>query len=222
MGQVYRAEDLNLKRIVALKFLSRETLGEEDIKAEGLIRALHADVARNHLWIGTGHGLKRLDVRTGELRWHHQITPHDIWGYDLATPPVLIDVRNGSGTVKGLAQASKSGWMYLFDRETGEVIRRSEPFVPQSNLFKRPKDAGGIVVSPGGGGGANWPPASFSPETGWLYVAANHYPSLYTLERDERGHDHVVLGFPEDVETYGTVAVFEDLYGNLWDLFQPA
>jgi len=82
-----------------------------------------------------------LDIKTGELRWYHQITPHDIWGYDLATPPVLIDVPLNGKRVPGIAQATKSGWIYFFDRVTGEVIRRSEPFVPQSNLFKRARNS---------------------------------------------------------------------------------
>ncbi len=156
-----------------------------------------------------------LDVRSGEMRWYHQVTPHDIWGYDLATPPMLIDVPVNGKMVPGIAQATKSGWMYFFNRVTGEVIRRSEPFVPQSNLFRRAVDAKGIVVAPGGGGGANWPPLSFSPETGWAYVAASHYPSKYTLERDAKGNLVNVLDFPEAVETYGTVSAIDPATGGI-------
>lgn len=190
------------------------------------------DTERGLLYFGTGNAapyadlyrpgdnlytasLIALDVKTGALRWHHQITPHDIWGYDLATPPVLIDVPIDGKMVPGIAQATKSGWMYFFNRVTGEVIRRSEPFVPQSNLFQRAKDAKGVIVAPGGGGGANWPPVSFSPETGWTYVAGSHYPSVYTLEADAKGNLVNVLGFPEGVETFGTINAIDPATGKI-------
>jgi glucose dehydrogenase len=190
------------------------------------------DVERGLLFFGTGNAapyadlyrpgdnlytasLVALDIRTGQLRWYHQITPHDIWGYDLATPPVLIDVPLNGKMVPGIAQATKSGWMYFFNRVTGEVIRRSEPFVPQSNLFKRAKDATGVTVAPGGGGGANWPPVSYSPETGWVYVAGSHFPSVYKLERDANGNDVNVLAFAKNADNYGTVSAIDPASGKI-------
>ncbi len=190
------------------------------------------DAERGLLFFGTGNAapyadlyrpgdnlytasLIALDIKTGELRWYHQITPHDIWGYDLATPPVLIDVPLDGKRVPGIAQATKSGWIYFFDRVTGDVIRRSEPFVPQSNLFKRARNATGVIVAPGGGGGANWPPVSYSPETGWVYVAGSHFPSVYTLERDANGNLVNVLGFPKGVDTYGTVSAIDPATGKI-------
>ncbi len=190
------------------------------------------DVERGLLFFGTGNAapyadlyrpgdnlytasLVALDIKTGALRWYHQITPHDIWGYDLATPPVLIDVPVDGKMVPGIAQATKSGWMYFFDRVTGEVIRRSEPFVPQSNLFKRAKDARGVTVAPGGGGGANWPPVSYSPETGWVYVAGSHFPSVYTLEQDANGNEVNVLSFPKNANNFGTVTAINPASGKI-------
>lgn len=156
-----------------------------------------------------------LDIRTGEMRWFHQVTPHDIWGYDLASSPMLIDVPVNGQMVPGIAQATKSGWMYFFNRITGEVIRRSEGFVPQSNLFQRAKDAKGVMAVPGEAGGANWPPVSFSPETGWAYVAGSHFPSQFTLEPDAKGNLVNVLSFPKGVETYGTVSAIDPATGKL-------
>lgn len=156
-----------------------------------------------------------LDVRTGEMRWFHQVTPHDIWGYDLASPPVLIDVPVNGKNVPGIAQATKSGWIYFFNRVTGEVIRRSEGFVPQTNIFQRAKDAKGVMSVPGEAGGANWPPISFSPETGWVYVAGSHYPTLFTLEPDANGNLVNVLSFPKVAETYGTVSAIDPATGKL-------
>ena len=157
-----------------------------------------------------------LDVKTGQLRWYHQIVPHDIWGYDVANPPVLFDFVSKGTTVRAVAEASKSGWVYLFDRATGEVLRRSEAFVPQNDsMFRRPTPAG-LVIAPGAGGGANWPPTSYSPETGWLYVSASHNPTCYTLEPGADGHpDGVVISFDEQVERWGTLSAIDPRSGKI-------
>ena len=156
-----------------------------------------------------------LDIKTGEMRWFHQITPHDIWGYDLASPPVLIDVPVNGKPVPGLALATKSGWVYFFNRASGELIRRSDAFVPQSNIFKRAKDAKGVMAVPGEAGGANWQPISFSPETGWVYISGSHFPSLFTLEPDANGNQVNVLTFPKNVESWGTVSAIDPATGKL-------
>lgn len=156
-----------------------------------------------------------LDVRTGQMRWFNQVTPHDIWGYDLASSPMLIDVPLNGRKIPGIALVTKSGWMYFFNRITGEVIRRSDGFVPQSSLFKRAKDAQGVIAVPGEAGGANWPPISFSPETGWAYVGGSHYPSQFSLEPDDKGNLVNVLSFPKGVETYGTISAIDPATGKL-------
>jgi glucose dehydrogenase len=156
-----------------------------------------------------------LDIRTGGMRWFHQVTPHDMWGYDLASPPILIDVPADGKTVPGVVVATKSGWLYLFNRLTGEVIRRSEPFVPQSGMFRRARDAKGVTAVPGEAGGANWPPIAFSPETGWVYVAGSHFPSQFTLEPDAQGNLVNVLSFPKAGETYGILSAIDPATGKL-------
>jgi PQQ-dependent dehydrogenase (methanol/ethanol family) len=156
-----------------------------------------------------------LDVKTGALRWHHQITPHDIWGYDVAAPPVLLDFRSGGKTVRAVAQASKSGWLYVFDRGTGEALRRSEPFVPQNENMFHPPTADGLVAAPGAAGGANWPPSSYSPLTRWLYVSGTHYPTRYALEKDDAGNTLFTLDFPEGGERSGTFSAIDPADGRI-------
>lgn len=161
-----------------------------------------------------------LDVKTGRLRWYHQIVPHDIWGYDVANPPVLFDFVSKGTTVRAVAEASKSGWVYLFDRATGETLGRSEAFVPQNGLmFHRPTPAG-IVIAPGAGGGANWPPTSYSPQTGWLYVSASHNPTRYELEPGEAGQPAgVAISFDPQVERWGTLSAVDPRSGKIvWQI----
>ena len=63
-----------------------------------------------------------LDARSGERRWHFQTVHHDVWNYDLPAPPALLDVAIGGATVPVLAQASKSGYLYVLNRATGEPV----------------------------------------------------------------------------------------------------
>lgn len=161
-----------------------------------------------------------LDLASGELRWHHQLVPHDIWGYDAASPPVLLDVPDAQGKpVPALAAASKSGWVYLLDRRTGAAIRRSAAFVPQSTpMFRRPT-VEGITIAPGAAGGANWPPAAYHPGTGLLYVPATHNPTRYHLEQDADGRPVIVLSFDEDTARAGTFSAIDPADGSLrWQL----
>ena len=77
-----------------------------------------------------------VDAETGHYRWHYQQVHHDIWDYDGPSPVVLFDVDGK----KGLAQASKTGWLYLLDRETGEpLLPIPEQPVPQLAAQKTAK-----------------------------------------------------------------------------------
>ena len=63
-----------------------------------------------------------LHARTGERAWHYQLVHHDIWNYDTPTAPILLDVQTASGLTPIVAQATKQGRSYVFNRETGEPI----------------------------------------------------------------------------------------------------
>ena len=160
--------------------------------------------------------LVALDIQTGKLRWYHQIVPHDIWGYDVASPPVLFDFPANGTTVRAVAEASKSGWLYIFDRVTGKALRRSEAFVPQNELlFHRPTPEG-VFIAPGAAGGANWPPTSYSPQTGWLYVSGTHNPTRYQLKPGEAGQpERIVISFDKTVERWGTLSAIEPNDGKI-------
>jgi len=121
-----------------------------------------------------------LDAQTGKVKWYYQQVPHDIWGYDVASPPVLFDLPTDKGLVPAVGQASKLGWFYVHDRRTGELLYKSEPFVPQINLFARPT-AEGVRIAPGALGGSNWTPVAFNAESGLVYVAGSHSPTRYSV-----------------------------------------
>ena len=69
-----------------------------------------------------GTSLIALDAATGERAWHFQMVHHDIWNYDTPTAPILLDVSTDSGPMPIVAQATKQGYVYTFNRETGEPV----------------------------------------------------------------------------------------------------
>jgi alcohol dehydrogenase (cytochrome c) len=165
-----------------------------------------------------------LDARTGEYEWHFQQVHHDIWDYDAPAPVVLFDITLDGRLRKGLAQASKTGWVYILDRTNGEPLigieerpvpqeprqatARTQPYpvgdafspqsipiapegfelVNQGRIFTPFWTDEPVVIKPGVGGGANWPPSSYDPESGYLYVCARDGGWAYVSEDidDER------------------------------------
>ncbi len=69
-----------------------------------------------------GESLVCLDARTGKRIWHFQMAHHGVWDYDLPAAPNLIDIRMNGEPVKAVAQLSKQGFCYVFDRVTGKPI----------------------------------------------------------------------------------------------------
>ncbi len=79
--------------------------------------------------------LLALDANTGALRWHQQLTHHDLWDTDLPSPPTLVEVRLEGKTIDAVAQPTKQGELYVFDRDTGEpLFDYTEVAVPPSGI----------------------------------------------------------------------------------------
>ncbi|MEX2015444.1 MAG: class A beta-lactamase [Candidatus Hydrogenedentales bacterium] len=76
-----------------------------------------------------------LDAQTGERVWHFQMVHHGLWDYDLPAAPVLCDIDVDGKPMRAVAQVSKQGFTYVFDRVTGEPIWPIEERpVPQSDV----------------------------------------------------------------------------------------
>lgn len=80
------------------------------------------------------NSLVAIDANTGELKWYFQITHHDLWNIDMATPPVLVDVQRDGQTIPAVALAGKHSHFFLFNRLTGEpLIPIEERPIPRSD-----------------------------------------------------------------------------------------
>lgn len=81
------------------------------------------------------NSLVALRAETGELVWYRQLIHHDLWDYDLAAQPMLIDFDREGKSIPAVVQATKTGMLFVFDRETGEpVFEIVERPVPTSNV----------------------------------------------------------------------------------------
>ena len=69
-----------------------------------------------------GNSIVALDTKTGQRKWHFQMVHHDIWDYDTPMAPNLFDAVIDGRPRKVIAQTTKQGWIYTFDRVTGEAI----------------------------------------------------------------------------------------------------
>ena len=69
-----------------------------------------------------GESLVAVDLETGERLWHFQFVHHPIWDYDVPCPPILINITVDGREIKAVAQPTKQGWVYVFDRVTGEPV----------------------------------------------------------------------------------------------------
>jgi len=81
------------------------------------------------------NSLVALDARTGKRLWHHQLVHHDLWDYDLPQAPKLLTLRQNGRNVDVVAQATKFGFIFVFERKTGKpIFPIEERPVPQSDV----------------------------------------------------------------------------------------
>ncbi len=82
-----------------------------------------------------GNSLVALDVNTGQRKWHQQLVHHDLWDFDPAAPPILFEAQRNGKTIPAVAQITKQGLLYCFDRVTGEPLYGLEERpVPQTTV----------------------------------------------------------------------------------------
>jgi alcohol dehydrogenase (cytochrome c) len=134
-----------------------------------------------------------LDPATGERRWHYQFSPHDTHDWDSNQDMLLVDRVFKGQPRKLLMHADRNGHFYLLDRTNGKFLAGT-PFIGQSwnngfdavgrPIVKPGSDASpeGTVVAPTIGGATNFQAPSYSPATGWMYLAYQDAGQRYFSE----------------------------------------
>ena len=139
-----------------------------------------------------------LQADTGKYLWHYQTTPGDAWDFDAAEDIELATLLISGKPRKVMMQASKNGFFYLIDRETGKLIS-AENFTKVTWAKRidlatgRPIEApnaryrdGKMMLWPGNAGAHASQPMSFSPRTGLAYIPSYDMPQIYDDEGIDR------------------------------------
>ncbi|MDE2253504.1 MAG: PQQ-binding-like beta-propeller repeat protein [Betaproteobacteria bacterium] len=124
-----------------------------------------------------------LHIKTGKLAWYYQEVPHDVWDYDAVSNVVLFDTMDNGKMVPAAGEAGKTAWFYIVNRDTGKLIRKSEAFDQQKNMFAQPTDKG-VDMLPGANGGSEWSPPAYSPLTHMVYILGMNQLMTFTNEKD--------------------------------------
>ncbi len=76
-----------------------------------------------------------VDLKTGQRKWHFQFVHHPVWNFDMSSAPLLADITVNGRAIKAVAVPSKQGWLYVFDRVSGQPVWPIEERpVPQSDV----------------------------------------------------------------------------------------
>jgi len=155
-----------------------------------------------------------LDADTGQLKWYFQFTPHDVWDWDAAQIPVLVDAKFEGRMRKLMLWPNRNAFYYVLDRETGELLlvkqfarqtwaqgmdSKGRPII---RLEALPTEKG-VVIWPGIQGAMNWYSPSYSPLTGLLYLPVRHVPTFISTSDVDYDPGAMFLGsrwtgMPED------------------------
>jgi alcohol dehydrogenase (cytochrome c) len=168
------------------------------------------DPETNLLYVGTGNpapdfdgavregdnlytdSIIAVDVDAGQIRWHYQCTPHDVWDYDSIGECILFE----SDGRKLLGHFDKNGYFFVLDRTNGELIQIT-PFVDRITWGAITRDGQvtarvypdeeGVPVHfyPGPAGAKEWTHAAYSPKTGLFYVPVQDVGATATRRRRE-------------------------------------
>jgi quinohemoprotein ethanol dehydrogenase len=135
---------------------------------------------------------------TGEYVWHYQTAPGETWDYTATQHIMLADLEIEGKPRKVLMQAPKNGFFYVLDRATGELIS-AEPYAtttwatavdmatgrpietPNARLFD-----GKNVTLPSNAGAHNWPPMSYNPSTGLVYIPTLVFPVAFLQPTEDK------------------------------------
>jgi alcohol dehydrogenase (cytochrome c) len=140
-----------------------------------------------------------LAARTGQMKWYYQFTPHDTHDWDAVQPMILADETWQGQPRKLLIHGDRNGMFYVLDRTTGQFLladnlstkvtwvhgfsKEGKPNVDPGSVASKE----GIAACPGGGGGANWPAASYNPGAKLFYTRVSDSCALYTSHEDPLG-----------------------------------
>jgi PQQ-dependent dehydrogenase (methanol/ethanol family) len=167
-----------------------------------------------------------VDLDKGTYKWHFQYIAHDVWDLDAVSPPILTQVKDGSGKmVDAVIHGGKTGHVYVHDRATGKLIRFSDAMIPQENMWVLPTPQGARML-PGANGGVEWSPMAIDPTARLVFAANLHQPMTYHVEPSQYPGGKLWLGgafktIPSEEQWGQLVAVNLDTGKIAWKAKTP-
>jgi alcohol dehydrogenase (cytochrome c) len=163
-----------------------------------------------------------LDPDDGAIRWHYQLTPHDVWDYDAVGESILFE----QGGRKLLAKFDRNGYLFILDRTNGAFVRATryaradwadiDSATGRVTVRRTPSDSG-TRICPGPAGAKVWNHASYSRQTGLLYVPVIELCATFRRHPEEfrEGLPYLGSGFQnQDEEQWGHVKAFDPATGR--------
>jgi alcohol dehydrogenase (cytochrome c) len=202
------------------------------------------DPETNLLYVGTGNpapdfdgGVREganlytdsviaVDVDAGQIRWHYQCTPHDVWDYDSIAECILFE----SDGRKLLGHFDKNGYFFVLDRTNGALVQVT-PFVDRitwgaitrdgqvTAKVYPDKEGEPVHFYPGPAGAKEWTHAAYSPKTGLFYVPVQDVGATATRRRREfkESIPYWGAGVQVDIEDMtGCVSAFDANGAEQW------
>ena len=180
--------------------------------------------------------------KTGEMVWHYQFSPNDLYDYDATEVGMLVDIKIDGKPRKVLAQANRNGFFYVLDRTNGKLLA-ANPYVKvnwadkidlvsgrpvESEVSKKIRAGGDEMVWPSVLGGKNWTPMSWNPATGLAYANTLNISWPYKLEKAEykKGEWYLGVAFrgvdmPKD-QPHGYLSAIDPMTGkSKWQMAWP-
>ena len=172
-----------------------------------------------------------LDPDTGQLQWHYQQIPHDVWDYDTAYEMVLLDLEVDGVLRKTMLNPSKSGYVWLLDRQNGEFLG-AWPLVESSNWIEGIDEQGRLIgrneppvgetsfICPAIGGGRSWNHGAYSPQTGWFYSTGLEWCQTVTVRQEDPEEGLPFFGgefemaHPKDGKAHAHLAAYDPVTGE--------
>jgi glucose dehydrogenase len=119
-----------------------------------------------------------LKASTGRLVWFHQEVKHDLWDYDAESPPVIFDTLVKGKRVEAVAEAGKSGYLFILNARTGADLFPRVAFVKEDHTTPSSE---GTLECPGAVGGSQYAPLAFDPEAAAVYVSGINLCQVLTV-----------------------------------------
>jgi alcohol dehydrogenase (cytochrome c) len=172
-----------------------------------------------------------LNPDTGELKWHYQLIPHDVWDWDAGYEIVLADLEFRGEKRKVLVNPNKGGYTWVLDRVSGKFLN-AWPMAENINWIKGIDEEGNLIgrneakageptiICPSIGGGRSWNHGAYSPKSGFFYSTAIEWCQTLTVvpQDPQQGQAYFgglfTLAPPEKGEPGGHLSAYDPISGK--------